>query len=176
MRQLFKIFSVVLLVIMLACDNDKSKHDNQVVDNKLLEELLVKNNVDLLKKESDLIDDYVKRNGLEVTKTGTGVRFQILNAGEGELIKKGDIITIQYEVSFLNGEVVYSSENDGNKTFVVGRGGVESGLEEGVLKLNKYSEAILILPSHLAHGLVGDGRKILHKSVLVYRLKVTDIK
>ena len=176
MRQLFKIFSVVLLVIMLACDNDKSKRDNQVVDNKLLEELLVKNNVDLLKKESDLIDDYVKRNGLEVTKTGTGLRFQILNAGEGELIKKGDIITIQYEVSFLNGEVVYSSENDGNKTFVVGRGGVESGLEEGVLKLNKYSEAILILPSHLAHGLVGDGRRILHKSVLVYRLKVTDIK
>ena len=176
MRQLFKIFSVVLLVIMLACDNDKSKHYNQVVDNKLLEELLVKNNVDLLKKESDLIDDYVKRNGLEVTKTGTGLRFQILNAGEGELIKKGDIITIQYEVSFLNGEVVYSSENDGNKTFVVGRGGVESGLEEGVLKLNKYSEAILILPSHLAHGLVGDGRRILHKSVLVYRLKVTDIK
>ena len=62
MKLLFKIFSVVLLVIMLACDNDKSKHDNQVVDNKLLEELLVKNNVDLLKKESDLIDDYVKRN------------------------------------------------------------------------------------------------------------------
>ena len=69
-----------------------------------------------------------------------------------------------------------SSENDGFKSFVVGRGGVESGLEEAVLKMKKNSEAIFILPSHLAHGYVGDGDKITYRTVLVYKVKVIDIK
>ena len=67
-------------------------------------------------------------------------------------------------------------ENDGDKVFLVSRGGVESGLEEAVLKLKKNSEAILILPSHLAHGLTGDGNRIQAKAILVYRIKVIDIK
>ena len=59
---------------------------------------------------------------------------------------------------------------------IVGRGGVESGLEEAVLKLRKNSSAILILPPHLAHGLIGDGNKIPPKAILVYKIKVIDIK
>jgi FKBP-type peptidyl-prolyl cis-trans isomerase len=49
-------------------------------------------------------------------------------------------------------------------------------LEEAVLKLKNNSEAILILPSHLAHGLLGDGNKITPKAILVYKIKVIDIK
>ena len=74
----------------------------------------------------------------------------------------------------LNGDLIYSSKKDGNKTFLVGRGGVESGLEEAILKLCKNSVATLILPAHLAHGLIGDGNKVPPRATLVYRLKVID--
>ena len=130
----------------------------------------------MIQYESNLINDYIEKNDLNVIMTGTGLRYQILNEGEGELIKKGDIVTLQYELGLLSGELLYSSDNDGNKVFHVGRGGVESGLEEAVLKLRKNSEAILILPSHLAHGLIGDGNRIPPKAILVYSIKVIDIK
>ena len=160
---------------MYSCDN-KSQINSQVVDKKIIRESMIENNIELLSHESNLIDEYVKQNDLNVVRTGTGLRYNIINSGEGDFIRKGDIITLQYEISLLNGNVIYSSEKDGYKTFVVGRGGVESGLEEAVLKLKRNSEAILILPSHLAHGYVGDGNKISHMNTLVYKVKIIDIK
>ena len=90
------------------------------------------------------------------------------------MIESGDVVSLEYEIRLLNGKMIYSSKNDGIKTFLVGRGGVESGLEEAILKLRKNSVAILILPAHLAHGLLGDGNKVPARAALVYKLKVVD--
>lgn len=175
MKLLLRLLLIGGFIVIYSCDN-KSQIDSQVVDKKNIRESLIENNIELLSQESNLIDEYVKQNDIDVVRTGTGLRYRILNYGEGPFIKKGDRITLQYEITLLNGNVIYSSETDGNKTFVVGRGGVESGLEEAVLKLKRNSEAILILPSHLAHGFVGDGNKISYRNILVYKLKVIDIK
>ena len=168
---------IIILFFILSCDLDKNnKPVNHVVDDKELRLSLEEMNRKMIQYESNLINDYIEKNDLNVIMTGTGLRYQILNEGEGELIKKGDIVTLQYELGLLSGELLYSSDNDGNKVFHVSRGGVESGLEEAVLKLRKNSEAILILPSHLAHGLIGDGNRIPPKAILVYSIKVIDIK
>ena len=168
---------IIIIFFFSSCNSGKNKKEvNQVVDEKELSLSLEELNRKMIQYESDLINEYVEKNSLNVIKTGTGLRYQILNEGEGELIKKGDIVSLEYELSLLSGELLYSSDNDGNKVFLVSRGGVESGLEEAVLKLRKNSEAILILPSHLAHGLIGDGNRIPPKAILVYSIKVIDIK
>ena len=167
---------VFILLFFLSCENDKNKKEvNQIVDDKELKLSLEELNRRMIQYESDLINDYVIKNDLSVTKTGTGLRYQIVKEGVGEFVKKGNVVTLEYELSLLSGELLYSSDNDGNKVFLVSRGGVESGLEEAVLKLKWDSEAILILPSYLAHGLIGDGNKIPAKAILVYRIKVIDI-
>ena len=165
-----------ILFLFLSCDDVKNKKDNQVIDEKQLELSLEEMNRKMLQYESELIDNYVEKNNLNVIKTGTGLRYQLLEEGDGNLIKKGDIVTLQYELRLLSGELLYSSDNDGNKTFLVSRGGVESGLEEAVLKFRRNSEAILILPPHIAHGLIGDGNRIPPKAILVYSIKVVHIK
>lgn len=175
--KLIYISILIILFFFFSCSLDKNKkEENQVVDEKELSLSLEELNRRMIQYESDLIKDYVEKNSLNVIKTGTGLRYQILNEGEGELIKKGDIVSLEYELSLLSGELLYSSDNDRNKVFLVSRGGVESGLEEAILKLRKNSEAILILPSHLAHGLIGDGNRIPPKAILVYSIKVIDIK
>ena len=167
---------MIIALLFFSCDNVKNKKENQHIDDKQLELSLVEMNRKMLQYESELIDNYIEKNNLKVIKTGTGLRYQIVNEGDGDLIKKGDVVTLEYELSLLSGELLYSSENDGNKVFLVSRGGVETGLEEAVLKLKNNSEAILILPSHLAHGLLGDGNKIPPKAIIVYKIKVIDIK
>lgn len=167
---------MVIVFLFLSCDNVKNRKDNPVIDEKQLELSLEEMNRKMLQYESELIDNYVEKNNLNVIKTGTGLRYQLVEEGDGDLIKKGDIVTLQYELRLLSGELLYSSDNDGNKTFLVSRGGVESGLEEAVLKFRMNSEAILILPPHLAHGLIGDGNRIPPKAILVYSIKVVDIK
>lgn len=178
-RSILNIVILYLLIFVLySCkNNDKIKPD-QVVRHKVVQkninEPLEEANRNLLIQEAGKIDDYIENNELDVVKTGTGLRYHIHNQGDGKFIKEGDIVTLEYEVRLLNGNLIYSSEKDGNKTFLVGRGGVESGLEEAILKLRKNSVATLILPAHLAHGLTGDGNRIPSRATLVYRLKVVD--
>ena len=179
MKNIFKILIVILLTLqtIVSCDNnDKTQKSVQIVDKKELEELLIEANINMLSQESAIIDSFVNNKNLNVIKTGTGLRYYIEEAGEGDLIVKGNRVSLEYEVRFLNGKLVYSSDKDGIKTFVVGRGGVESGLEEAILFLRKNSVATIIIPSYLAHGLVGDGNRITQRATLVYKLKVIDIK
>lgn len=164
-----------MFVLMLSCSDTNNKQEMiKKIDNQELDKSLEKANRFMLLQESELINDYIVRHKLDVVQTGTGLRYQIVNEGDGECIKKGDKVTLAYELRLLNGDLIYSSENDGYKTFLVGKGGVESGLEEAILKLRKNSVAVLILPSHLAHGLLGDSNRIPPKAALVYKIKVID--
>ena len=175
-KNILNIFiNFLLMFVMLSCDDKKlNKQVTQSFTQKQVEDYLEQNNRDFIRYEADKINEYVESHDLNVIQTGTGLRYQIHDNGDGVLIKEGDIVTLEYEISSLNGDLIYSSENDGVKTFLVGRGGVESGLEEAILKLSKNSVATLIIPVHLAHGLTGDGNKIPTRTTLVYSLKVID--
>ena len=174
MKNIINILLYVSVLLMLSCNNvteiEHERVKKQNVSEKEINESLEKANRYLLVQEAEFINDYIERHGLSVIQTGTGLRYQIVNQGEG------DVVSLEYETRLLNGDLIYSSKNDGVKTFLVGRGGVESGLEEAILKLRKNSTAVLILPAHLAHGLIGDGNKVPARAALVYRIKVIDIK
>jgi FKBP-type peptidyl-prolyl cis-trans isomerase len=51
---------------------------------------------------------------------------------------------------------------------------VESGLHEGIKYMKKGEKARLILPPHLAHGLIGDMNKIPMNATLIYDIQVID--
>lgn len=175
-KKVLNIFiSFLFIFAILSCDNKKqNKQEKQTISQKEIEDYLEQKNRDFIRYEADKINEYVESHDLNVIQTGTGLRYQIHDNGDGVIIKEGDIVTLEYETRLLNDELIYSSTNDGVKIFMVGRGGVESGLEEAILKLSKNSIATLIIPAHMAHGLVGDGNKIPSRATLVYRLKVID--
>lgn len=171
------IICFLFIFVFLSCNNDKVRQkdvNQRIITQKEINASLEEANRNLLVQEAELINGYVEHHNLNVVQTGTGLRYQIHDQGDGSLIREGDIVTLEYEIRLLNGELIYSSENDGVKTFLVGRGGVESGLEEAILKLCENSVATLIIPAHLAHGLIGDGNKVPPRATLVYRLKVVD--
>ncbi len=161
-----------LLLYSCGQSNDPGKKTNS----KNIEESLLKANRQLVKTEDQQINDFISRYGWKMNETGTGLRYLVFRNGNGEKVVKGNKVTITYTVSLLNGEVCYSSEKTGNKVFIVGQGGVEAGLEEGILFLKKGDRAKIILPSHLAFGLVGDGDKIPAKATLVYDIELLEIK
>ncbi len=170
----FPIF-VAALILMAAfassCD-DAPKNGRPPLTDSELEKPLIEANKKIIKTERQQIDDYVKRHGWKMNETGTGLLYQIYKAGDGEKAAAGKIARLEYTVSLLNGDQIYSSKELGAKTFRIGRGGVESGLEEGILLMRVGDRAKLILPSHLAFGLLGDQNKISTKTTLVYDLEL----
>ena len=171
------VLGVILLYFKITGGPKKEmpKHEKEVRERidrqkKQMEKL----NQRLVSQENEEILKYIENSGNTFVETGTGLRYRIINQGDSELIQAGDIVVLDYEVRLLNGDLVYSSEENGVKIFIVGHGGVESGLEEAILHLHKGDEAEIIIPSRLAHGLTGDGHRIPSHSTIVYKVKVIE--
>jgi len=70
--------------------------------------------------------------------------------------------------------VRFDSISTGLKKFIIGKGQAENGLEEALLMMKYGDKARLILPPHLAFGLLGDDKKIPRRAIIVYEIEVVD--
>ena len=173
MKNYCKYLILLLLVSLFSCQEKPQKPSNPVTKNEMKNSMETANRY-LLNEEEEDIKNYIARHGLEMTSTGTGLRYQILSQGSGQRIAKGEKVSMEYEVGSIAGDLFYSSENDGPKTFVVGEGGVETGLDEAMAYLHRGDVAKLIIPFHLAYGLHGDDNRIPEYATLVYTIKIMD--
>lgn len=174
MKNNVKYLILFALLCLFSC-KEKPKQEPAVTKQEMKSSMETANRY-LLNEEAEEIDSYVKRHGLEMVQTGTGLRYQILRQGSENLIEKGQTVSLEYELHSLKGELIYSSENDGVKKFVVGEGAVEVGLDEAITYLHNGDVAKVIIPFHLAYGLHGDDRDIPEYATLVYTIKVKDIQ
>ncbi len=173
MRNCLKYLIVLLFLPLFACEEKPVKQSASVSKTEMKSSMETANRY-LLNEEEEDIANYIKRHGLEMTETGTGLRYQIVKQGSDQRIGKGEKVILEYEVCSIAGDLFYSSEKDGLKSFVVGEGGVETGLDEAMAYLHRGDVAKLIIPFHLAYGLHGDDNRIPEYATLVYTIKIID--
>jgi FKBP-type peptidyl-prolyl cis-trans isomerase len=163
-------------VLVIGCEgnsNDKKQPIITDFDEHKIKNQFVEANKQLLKKENDEIDYYVKTHNQNFIKTQSGIRYNVIQASsQGDSVKINSKVTINYTLSLLTGDVCYKSETNKPKQITVGNDDVESGLHRGLQYLKKGDKAILILPSNLAHGLLGDFKKIPPQMPIVYEIEI----
>ena len=167
-------FVLIFLLIFFSCNTEKQKENKPAF--KHTKESLQEVNKLLVDKDVELIKSYVNRRKWDMNITETGLWYMINKETNGEDIVKGDYITYNYKVRLLNGTLCYSSDSLGAKSIIVGQGGVETGLEEGILMLKNGSKARFIMPPHLAHGLIGDENRIPARAVIIYDIEILNIE
>ena len=163
-------------VFLFACGQAGRQNDRPDINPKEYKEPLMEANKIRVQREDVEIDNYIKRHQWDMKETGTGLRYLIYHEDGGEEAMTGKTAVINFKISLLDGTACYSSENNGPKKFTIGQGGVESGLEEGILLLKVGDKAKFILPSHLAYGLLGDGDKIPSHVVIIYEVDLIELK
>lgn len=161
--------------MLFSCKNppeEQTKHDKQINPDELKKQF-IKANQQLVQKENDEMDYYAKSHQMVFVSTTSGVRYFVYEpSAKGDSITDGMKITMSYKVSLLNGTEVYSSKELGKKTFSVGLENIESGIHKGVKYLKRGDKALLLIPSHLAHGLLGDSKKIPPQMPIVYDVQI----
>lgn len=168
---------LLFLIVFHACGSEEEKKEEMSPEErKAFRDSIRKENKRLARFEDRAIEDYIDRRGWEMKKTGTGLRYMIQEKGKGMKAKKGMVAQVDYRVELLSGELLYSSEEDGTKSFLIGRDDEVTGLHEGIRFMREGGKAVFVMPHHLAHGLLGDMKKVPMKASLVYRIELLELR
>jgi FKBP-type peptidyl-prolyl cis-trans isomerase FkpA len=170
-----KLFFILATVVFISCEGEKKPQEVTVIKEKYAEPLM-RVNKKLIEKDSRDINNWLNRHEIKAQQTGTGLRFAIIKKGNGNRAKVGQYATINYRLTLLDGTFCYDSEKSGPETFLIGQDHVESGLHEGIQKMDVGDKCLLIMPPHLAHGLLGDDKKIPPLSCIIYEVELLQIK
>lgn len=170
-----KLFLFAVLFLLLgACRTPVQ--DLPEADDDLIAEKFVRANRYMYQRHQDYIAAFVERTGMEAEITPSGLWIEREKAGTGKRIENGSRVRFSFESTLLDGTTCYSTPDSKPKIILVGKGDIESGVEEGLLKLREGAEATFLIPPHLAHGNFGDRDKIPGNSVLIYRLRVLKVQ
>jgi len=174
MKSYFGLIVLFILPVLISCGQSSAPPKNPMSDAEI-QESLIRVNQEMNKRESSQIDSFIIKEKMHVSKTGTGLRYEICKKGTGKQAIPGMIAKLKFKVSLLDGTTCYSSDSSGLESFIIDHDQVESGLHEGIKLLHEGDKAKFILPSHLAHGLIGDKDKIPRRSPIVYDIELIQL-
>ena len=171
--------TLIFLLLLMGCKSIQNRQDQPAIPLPVTDEQLMDVNRYLVSRDVDSIRAYTRLKGWEMTETGTGLFYQILERRTGyrseSPLKTGDQVKMSYEIRFLDGKLVYSSRESGPRVFIVDQSESEPGLHEVARFLVPGDSARIIVPPHLGFGLVGDGDRVPARSILVYSVRVTGV-
>jgi FKBP-type peptidyl-prolyl cis-trans isomerase FkpA len=169
------IHAAALAFLLLSCGQEPGPV-RSTSNLRMLDDTLINYNRGAARTEDQEIRDYTARYGWDMITTSTGLRYLIYKHGSGPAAKPGKIAIIRYRENLLNGKPVASSDSLGLKQFPVGHGEAEPGLQEAIQLMRTGDRAKVIIPSHLAFGLLGDGNRVPPGASLVYDIELVAVK
>ena len=107
----------------------------------------------------------------------SGLRYQIIQKGNGKQAEKGKTVSVHYQGALENGEVFDSSYKRKQPIdFKLGAGQVIEGWDEGISLLQVGDKARFVIPSYLGYGSRGAGGVIPPDATLVFDVELMDVK
>lgn len=110
-----------------------------------------------------------------INETAEGLKIERLVAGSGPAAKDGDIISVHYTGTFIDGQKFDSSLDRGAPfSFTLGAGQVIKGWDQGVAGMQVGEQRQLTIPYQLGYGADGYG-PIPAKATLIFTVELLSI-
>jgi len=110
-------------------------------------------------------------------KTESGLRYKMIQKGNGKKAENGKTVSVHYEGSLESGKVFDSSYTRKKPIeFPLGEGNVIAGWDEGIALLQVGDKARFVIPSHLGYGSSGAGGVIPPNATLIFDVELMDVK
>ncbi len=110
-------------------------------------------------------------------ETSSGLRYKILQEGNGKKATKGSDVSVHYKGQLIDGQVFDSSyQRKQPIDFKIGVGQVIPGWDEGIQLLKVGDKARFVIPSNLAYGSQGAGGVIPPDATLIFDVELMDVK
>lgn len=110
-------------------------------------------------------------------ETASGLRYQMIQKGNGKQAFKGAKVSVHYKGQLTNGMVFDESYKRKQPIdFTVGVGQVIEGWDEGILLLQEGDKARFVIPSNLGYGSRGAGGVIPPDATLIFDVELMKVK
>ncbi len=129
-----------------------------------------------MEEEMDIRVFLEAHKNLQMTKTGSGLRYFIYQKGTGPAAETGHLAEVKFKITKLDGKLCYQTDSLETETFKVDKSDIESGVQEGIKYMRVGDKAKFIVPSHLAHGISGDFDKIPPLTTLIIDLELVSLR
>ncbi len=114
--------------------------------------------------------------GAEVT-TPSGLKYTDLVVGTGPSPRAGQTAVVHYTGTLTDGTKFDSSRDTGRPfPFVLGRGQVIKGWDEGVATMKVGGKRRLVIPPALGYGAMGSPPKIPGGATLVFEVELLEVR
>jgi len=109
--------------------------------------------------------------------TDSGLRYQIIQKGNGAKAEKGKTVSVHYKGQLPDGTVFDSSYKRNQPIdFPLGMGQVIAGWDEGISLLKVGDKARFVIPSDLGYGSRGAGGVIPPDATLIFDVELFNVK
>ncbi|MDH7446936.1 peptidylprolyl isomerase [Aquimarina sp. 2201CG14-23] len=110
-------------------------------------------------------------------KTESGLRYKIIQKGDGIKAENGKTVSVHYKGSLPDGTVFDSSYKRNQPIdFPLGMGQVISGWDEGIALLQVGDKARFVIPPSLGYGERGAGGVIPPNATLIFDVELVEVK
>ena len=128
-------------------------------------------------EQKRMAEEAMEKLAAGFNKTESGLRYQMIQKGNGTQAEKGKTVSVHYEGSLENGQVFDSSfKRKQPIEFKLGVGQVISGWDEGIALLKVGDKARFVIPSHLGYGSQGAGGVIPPDATLIFDVELMQVK
>ena len=125
------------------------------------------------RKQNELLD----KVSAGYDQTQSGLRYKIIQNGDGKQATKGAMVSVHYKGQLLDGTVFDSSYKRKQPIdFALGVGQVIAGWDEGIQLLKVGDKARFVIPSNLAYGERGAGGVIPPDATLIFDVELMNVK
>jgi len=172
----YNIILVIVIALVLSCTEPKARKPIVQKTSSFLKESIERNKT-INKSEEKAFLNLIKSDTLHEyisSENGFWYYYNTKNTIQTPLPKKGDEAIYTYEIKDIRGEVIYTSEELGERNYLIDKQELITGLQDGLKLMQKGETITFLFPSYKAYGYSGY-KKINSNQPLIYTVTLKDL-
>lgn len=172
------IYIIIISILAWSCKTPEARRPVKTTSGSYINTSVERNKKMIAEEEKDIMTVIEADTIHEFLNSEHGFWYFYVkkNPSGTEKADFGDIVVYEYDIKDLDGNIIYSKEEIGTKTYTMDKEELISGLREGLKILHEGETATFFFPSHKAYGYYGDLNRIGTNMPIISTVTILNIK